>query len=249
MTDLDDGDWRVRGLTMCTDADSGRWITDAVRNFEYDVGSLVPPVFEAYARIFHPATLHTGPGYDDQIPVRWQDVAAANGTVAHPVMEWGSIVGSWDLDGQPGLWDDDPDIGSFPAPQAHALAAVLAGFTNSPDACWFALCEILNALDVPPGIERLVMSARPMIVFRGPLAAADVRFSSFGHGASLWWPDDRAWCVATDVDLMSTYVGGSAACIRAVLECPDVEALPVLDTQRVTWDSDSVNPLPTPPSG
>jgi hypothetical protein len=31
-------------------------------------------------------------------------------------------------------------------------------------------------------------------------------------------PDDRAGCVAADVDLMSTYVGGNEACVTAVLE-------------------------------
>ena len=30
-----------------------------------------------------------------------------------------------------------------------------------------------------------------------------------GHSPSIWWPEDRAWCVATDIDLFDTYVGGS----------------------------------------
>ncbi|PTR30351.1 hypothetical protein C8K36_102199 [Rhodococcus sp. OK519] len=246
MTDLD-GDWRARGLTMCPDVEAGRWITESVRNFEHDVGSLVPPVFAAYARVFHPAELVTGPGPTDRRIVRWRDVAAANGAVAHPAMEWGSIVGSWDASGQPELWDSAPEVGLLPASEARALAMVLADFTATPDACRLALCEILNVLDVPPGIERLHLPARPMVLFCGPLSAADARFSSFGHGPSLWWPDDRSWCVATDVDLMTTYVGGGAGCVRAIVECPDLEALPVPDTQKVTWDSDSVNPLPTPP--
>ncbi|MFG1784137.1 hypothetical protein ACGFIU_17000 [Rhodococcus oryzae] len=46
---------------------------------------------------------------------------------------------------------------------------------------------------------------------------------------------------------MTTYVGGTHGCIDAIVGDPDLEALAVLDTQRVTWNSDTVNPLPAPP--
>jgi len=59
---------------------------------------------------------------------------------------------------------------------------------------------------------------------------------------------DRTWCVATDVDLLSTDIGGSRACIEAVLAAPDLEAWEVTDQQRVTYDSDSLNPVPPPPT-
>jgi hypothetical protein len=44
--------------------------------------------------------------------------------------------------------------------------------------------------------------------------------------ANLWWPDDRAWCVATEIDLAWTYVGGPAALIGDVLANPHLEAQP-----------------------
>lgn len=47
------------------------------------------------------------------------------------------------------------------------------------------------------------------------------------HSPNIWWPDDRAWCVATDIDLDSTYVGGSAALARNLLEDERFEALQV----------------------
>jgi hypothetical protein len=46
------------------------------------------------------------------------------------------------------------------------------------------------------------------------------------HSPNLWWPDDRAWCIATETDLAWTYVGGSAALISEVLANPRLEAQP-----------------------
>jgi hypothetical protein len=40
------------------------------------------------------------------------------------------------------------------------------------------------------------------------------------------WPDDRAWCVAAEIDLAWTYVGGSVTLINDVLASPRLEAQP-----------------------
>ena len=81
---------------------------------------------------------------------------------------------------------------------------------------------------------------------RGPvgLAATNLADEPAEQSANLWWPDDRAWFVATDIDLMTTYVGGSAACIADLLAADGLEAAVVPADQRVTWDADTVNPLP-----
>ncbi|MEV6837823.1 hypothetical protein AB0N17_25495 [Streptomyces sp. NPDC051133] len=49
----------------------------------------------------------------------------------------------------------------------------------------------------------------------------------FAELPDLWWPADRAWCLGGDVDLTSTYVGGSAELIAGLLAAPDLEAHPV----------------------
>jgi hypothetical protein len=46
-------------------------------------------------------------------------------------------------------------------------------------------------------------------------------------GPNLWWPNDRAWFVATEIDLVSTYVGGSADLVRAIVASPEIEAFEV----------------------
>ena len=85
-----------------------------------------------------------------------------------------------------------------------------------------------------------------MVLLSGPLHAATTSLARppWDQRASLWWPDDRAWCVATDVDSMSTYVVGSRQCIAALLDDDELEVLPVSAEQTVTWDGDRLNPTP-----
>lgn len=46
------------------------------------------------------------------------------------------------------------------------------------------------------------------------------------HSPNLWWPDDRARCVATELDLAWTYLGGPATLISDALANPRLEAQP-----------------------
>jgi hypothetical protein len=67
-------------------------------------------------------------------------------------------------------------------------------------------------------------------------------FDFFGRQSpNIWWPDDQARCVATEIDFAWTYVGGSTAAIEAVLADPRLEALPARATHRFTHDSDLLN--------
>jgi hypothetical protein len=58
---------------------------------------------------------------------------------------------------------------------------------------------------------------------------------------SLWWPHDRAWVVATDVDLNSTYIAGSAALLESLLGQTAVEVLAVDAHMHVYDDADTIN--------
>jgi hypothetical protein len=76
----------------------------------------------------------------------------------------------------------------------------------------------------------------------GPLSELPVLFDFQGRQSpNIWWPDDQAWCVATEIDFAWTYVGGSTAAIDAVLADPRLEALPARATDRFTYDSDLLN--------
>jgi hypothetical protein len=245
------------GRSLADDVSAGTWIAASLRDFQYDVGSLVPPVFEAYARVFHPAVRYAE---DDWLPegaavaplppdedVPWAEVAAFNGRTPHPAMEWASITGSWEFRGQeeqPGLWNDAPAEGHLPTATAGRLAAVLARHTRTPRDCWFGLWHGFGSVvaDAPT----LVLPGREYWLVHGPveLATANLAEEPSEQSANLWWPADRAWYVATDIDLMTTYVGGSAACVADLLATDGLEAAEVTADQRTIWDADTVNPPP-----
>jgi hypothetical protein len=46
---------------------------------------------------------------------------------------------------------------------------------------------------------------------------------------------------------MTTYIGGSQQVIDALLADEQIEALAVPVDQPVTWEADTINPLPGPP--
>jgi hypothetical protein len=107
------GDYQAAPGTAAAD-----WIVAGLQEPGQSVLSVVPAGFEAYARIFHPAGRDDEPG-----PVRWRDVAAANGRAAHPGMQWPSITGLHpfgEQDGQPGLWDAEPARAGSPSGTATA---------------------------------------------------------------------------------------------------------------------------------
>ena len=106
--------------------------------------------------------------------------------------------------------------------------------TTTPEHCWFCLWEGYGYLhagsiqylfawsdDVPPSERipppppaipklrqsRVRLPARDYLLFTGPVEEA----AGWEDGPNLWWPDDRAWCVASEIDLDYTLVGGSVA--------------------------------------
>ncbi len=217
----------------------GAWAAAALRH-DRSVASLVPPVFAAYARVLHPAVRYAG---DEDVDVRWDEVAAHNGTTAHRLMQWPAITGSWEYvgeDDQPGLWNDSPAEGHLPAHVAAALGTLLAGWTATPQECWFGWCD-----DTATGRPHLALPTCDLLLRSGPitLAAANFAPEPQEQSAAAWWPADRAWFVATDPTLMSTYVGGPAGAVDALLASL-LEAHPAFPEDPVGYDTDPVNPVP-----
>ena len=233
------------GRTPERDVSAGAWIAAATAARPWPtVGALVPVVFDAYARVLHPAYRYED---EDDVEMTWGQVAAANGTTAHPLMQWPAITCAWEYvseDSQPPIWDRAPDEGHLPTALAARMAAVLRRHTTTPDDCRFGVwagCGVVEA-DAPA----LELPHREHWLIRGPaeLAAANLAEEPSEQSAHLWWPADRAWCVATDIDLMSTYVGGSAACVAELLATPGLEVRAVDVGSAVDFASDRVNPVP-----
>jgi hypothetical protein len=235
------------------DVTAGEWVHDELSRFADGhrgtlVGDVVPPVFEAYARVFHPAHRRIGPAAGEVEPVIWGEVADSNGRIAHPLMEWDSIIDAESRrQGQPGLWDKSPGIGRLDGPTAQALITVLTSFTATAQRCWCAIWEGHTLLDdVREHAGRMKAGWMTMFLIADSITAADNRFRIL-LSPNLWWPQDRAWYVATDIDLMASYVGGSRQCVEAILASSELEAFEVSAEMSVQWDSDTINPRPPRP--
>ena len=231
------------GLSIEEDVAVGVWISSARRRAETGtVAALLPATFEAYARVLHPAVRYAG---DDDIEVTWAEVAAHNGTMAHPLMQWHALTRGR-VESQPPVWDDGPSEGHLPVGVAARLCGVLARHTATPDRCHLGRCDgfgyDLPDPETPPRL--LLRGGHDVVLVRGAVSDAVRNLAPEPHeqSANLWWPDDQAWCVVTDLDLRSTYVGGSAACVAELLVTPGLETVPASPGDRVAVDP--LNPVP-----
>lgn len=234
-------------LDIIDDVGPARWLTESAGSFADNVGSLVRASFAAYARVFHPAFDHQG---GEPRRVSWAQIARANRKVVHPQMQFARLIGytsrydSGYRPEQPGLFDEAPAVGTLPPNTAASLARALARHTTTTDRCWFAVWHGWGALD-PAFQNRPTFSlpGRDYHLAHGPLAAVSQSVSTHvSHlSANLWWPDDHAWCVATEIDLDSTYLGASQACIEELAANSELEVMPLSATAGITADSDTLN--------
>jgi hypothetical protein len=241
------------------------WIRDRLHPFGEDVGSVVPAGFDAYARIFHPAWRR---GDKDSIAVRWSEVAAWSGRTLHAEMQFHSIAMPLaDRLTGPHPWSGEPRLGVLSRDQAITLIGLLTKHTSTRDRCWFCLWEgygyLTGAkvafleefhkegdparLGPPPSVirpprpklkkSRVRLPGRDYLLFTGSVAQSE----GWEDGPNLWWPDDRSWCVASEIDFPYTYVGGPKELIEEILAHPLLEALPATTSDGITAYSDTVN--------
>jgi hypothetical protein len=88
----------------------------------------------------------------------------------------------------------------------------------------------LSWTDPSPPLPLVELPWREYRLLTGPLDAALEVGRFYGdvfdpHSPNLIWPDDHAWCVATDVDLHSTYIAASRAAAADVLADSRLETL------------------------
>jgi hypothetical protein len=192
------------------------WLRESMTTFALGVRSFLPDRFEAYARVHHPfehgrdGTLHP-----------WREVSPDGEALRDPV-----LAGKFAYDG----WEHgQATVGRLPAPLIEPLVEHLASATTTPDRCFFAVWEGHGDTVVPHTLApRLQLPERGYHVFAGPIEGARTSLSDiewYHLSANLWWPADRAWCVATEIDLAWTYVGGSRACIDDLLADPRLETV------------------------
>jgi len=137
-----------------------------------------------------------------------------------------------------------PAEGSLPAAEGKRLIAILRAFTSCPDQCYLGIWEGFGVPELQEfaGRPRLMLPHRAYFLFRGPIdGVTSLTLGTFQQPPNLWWPEDRAWCVATDIDLSETYLAASEACVERVVVDPGVEAYAVPLDGRIDVDGDVIN--------
>lgn len=258
-------------LRAVTDVRPASWVQGSVGGFDYTVNALLPAVFGAYARILHPARSPSGDPVPWSAVVKWSDrrvhPRVQFAAIEKPVPGAGDGPRPWDeppRDGEfpaeslpalcdvlaahtgtPqrcwfGLWDgwgwiEDPQRGlAVGWPTTDPPGAVPVAHTARSFAA-----EQLNA-------ARVRLPGRDYLLFEGPLdAAGEIGDRGenyfFPQSPNLFWPDDRQWCVATDLDLNSTYVGGSTALASDLIADPRFEVVPASLRDPIDISSDDLN--------
>ena len=163
-----------------------------------------------------------------------------------------------------------PREGTLYTADAEAIAAIARAWTATPDECWFCVWDgfgwehasvsaVLTENGQPPEIieeprrdplpasvragPRVRLPNREYLLYQGPAEAVTATagvHDSQGQCANLWWPADHAWCVASEIDLPWTYVGGPRGLIDAILADDRIEALPAAPDDPVSRVEDWV---------
>ncbi len=251
------------------------WIEPRLDGWGGKVKQQIPQIYEAYARIFHPASDEKGN------PVTWDEVAGALGSTAHREMQWHAIVGSNGSSNFEGSrWSgENPNISELDEEPLAALCAILGQHTSSPEHCYFGISTIHGGVEEEfPEAPLFHIPHRDFVILTGPLSAVDqiavsdadstvISFSAAaqaedgplpdpGPSTDVWemapnliWPESRDWFVASEYDFDSTLVGGSRALIEAILDSSDLEAWEVDPEVSLQDDADKINPVPDSPLG
>jgi hypothetical protein len=216
-------EWLSHGLTVWTNP----WV--------HHVSELLPSGYHSYLRLFHPFVPWTSKKADP-IPegqsLTWESVADEAGVSFHGELGWQSLEPVIPILPDGGRRYATYE-GQIERSTANKLMAVLAAsgpaqrvyFVYSHPGCLIATPnhEPLAFLGESTDFEAVIDAAAP------------------AYGPTYIWPEDRRWVVATDYDLLSTYIACDARACEALMAESGLETLPVSLNTRIDKGSDQLN--------
>ena len=201
---------QVIELEPSDDIGGAGWIGPRLHPFtSYDAGSVIPTGFDAYARLDHE---HEGV-LPETIAQALVDVLQAQTSKVDPL--WLAI---WNGYGY--LYAD--------VQPTNITAISFVSESDEPGPPPIVWRHPPARRKVTPLLR---LPGRDYLLYRGSFA----QVPGWMQGPNLWWPVDREWCVASEIDLPWTFVGGSSSLIEAVLADPDLNA------RRTSLDESNVS--------
>ncbi len=189
------------------------------------LGSLLPPGFDRYLRVFHPFVPWDAAFGRAAVTCTWRQLADDAGVAFGPTLTWRQLAPVLPLsaDGASRPWAVSE--GELEAATADALFEDLEREQSGPYLVGFELAAYGR-----PG-RALLYRCEALDDRREAVAVA--RAIGVPSGSPEYvWPDDVRWIVRTDWDLTSTYVALSHDAAERILADSRVEAVEVnLDTR------------------
>ena len=243
-------DWIRSGRRKSAESRTPEW----AGNF---VSHLIPPVYEAYAKVLHRIDAHyeiiDSPLSQSEIAIlkipsceplrsfvenrrtnsqsgriRWRELSELLKVPFAP-----EICHEWYRGKlEQGCWPrllNGPGEGGLGEEECAELASKLTPFANI-EPCFFHFAEM-------PFI-----GTDKSILFKGALdeVCGFLKATAYQFSPEYWWPSDHNWCVCSDYDLEFTIVGGSRKLISSLFTSDILECLEVTSQTRV----DSFAPMP-----
>ena len=186
-------------------------------------------------------------------------------------MQWHALVGSRDpLSMADSVWrGSHPEQGNLAPDVLVALCEVLAGHSATAEDCYFCLWDgygwiagsstLLHSSTVGAAGDReeapapafsaeelshprVELPHRSYLLLAGALsAAAQIIWPPFRQSPNLFWPADRAWCTASELDFDSTLVGGTTQLIDTILDARALDAWRVEADDSLAANADRIN--------
>ena len=222
-----------RRLRPSAEVAAADWLAPRLRPFGSAVAAVVPDGFPAYARLPHPGGPPDGeePEAGNLPPARLGLLTAVLGR------HTGTPGACWFC-----LWDGygwlhgSPAVGLLTRRGPFTRRGLSARRSHAPPIPPALPPEVL-------GGPRVRLPGREYLLFTGPLAATpELGWNGpggfFPQSPNLFWPEDRAWCVATEIDLPYTLVAGSEPLVGELLADPRLDARRVGPGSPLADDAD-----------
>ncbi|MBP2418901.1 hypothetical protein ACFFOM_20610 [Microlunatus capsulatus] len=230
---------------------------------------VVPAGFEAYARVLHPVEQEDQPstswaavaeaaGTQIHALAQWHLLAPRRGSTRPWWRTSGPDIGNLDPEA---LADLVTVLRRHTTTAAECWFCLWSGYGwihGSPSAVLLQFDEsagLSESEPVPPAFpddvlaaDQLVrLAAREYLLGRGPLEAAtrvgdQITPDWFEpQSPNIFWPTDRSWCVATEIDFDSTLVGGSEQLVTELVTHERLEAFRIQPQDSLQDNADHVN--------
>ncbi len=108
-------------------------------------------------------------------------------------------------------------------PECTALLNILQNTT-----CHFAIWTGYNH-QLPKSSKFKIPRGDEYSLYTGDITGVLAFHNAIQQPPNIWWPEDKAWCIASDIDSHDTFIGASDSHIKAIAATLETEPINLTD--------------------